>query len=379
MIVIFGVFFSIIVLSCNHHITGNSKLKNENTYNVEGKINGMDSGWLYLGMYDTSLKAPLFFFDSTRIIDSNFQFKGKFSSPMPCKIMVKNLKFLWPATHYFILDTGFTKVQLFKDSMANSLITGPPSQEQFMTFHKKLYDLEIPFQKNFSLRDKGIISVDSLNTLEEAFYHKKSELLLQQVKENPGSIISAFIVKNNLNYEIDIPTLEEIYNVLTNKNNYFAKSILNYLNVLVAKKKIGIGSQAPYFKITDNKNRVITNKTFEGNYLLIDFWASWCVGCREENPYLANAYKKFAGRGLEIMSISLDVNKQSWEDAIKKDNLSWIQACNLKNPDNNEISRNFGITLIPANFLIDREGRIIARDLMGNEIEKELTKFLGEN
>ena len=222
-------FSFLIMMPCNRHITGKSKFKPENTYNIEGKINGMDSGWLYLGMYDTSRKAPLVFFDSTKIIGSNFQFKGKFTDPTPCKIMVKNLKFLWPATHYFILDTGLTKVQLFKGSMGNSVITGPKSQEQFMAFNKKIYDLEISFDKNFSLQRKGIISADSLNTLEEAFYHKKSDLLLQQVKANPGSIISAFIVKNNLNYEIGIPILEKIYNSLTNKDNYYARSILNYL------------------------------------------------------------------------------------------------------------------------------------------------------
>jgi|GEM_PF-455738 len=375
---IFLTFSFLIMMSCNRHIAGNSKLKIENTYNIEGKINGLDSGWLYLGMYDTTLKAPLVFFDSTKIIDSNFQFKGIFTNPAPCKIMVKNLKFEWPYTHYFILDTGLTKVQLFKDSMANSMITGPKSQEQFMAFNKKLYDLEISFDKNFSLRSKGIISADSLNTLEEAFYHKKSDLLLQQVKANPGSIISAFIVKNNLNYIIDIPTLEEIYNSLTNKDTYYARSILNYSKVLVARTKTDIGFQAPYFNIIDSKSREITNEAFKGKYLLIDFWASWCVGCREENPYLVKAYKKFAGKGLEMISISVDMNKQDWKDAIKKDKLSWIQVCDLKSPDHNIISRDFGIVLIPTNFLIDKEGKIVAKDLMDENIEKELQKYLGK-
>lgn len=375
---IFLTFSFLIMMSCNHHIAGKSILKAENTYYIEGKINGMDSGWLYLGMYDTSRKAPLVFFDSTKIIDSNFQFKGKFTDPAPCKIMVKNLKFLWPYTHYFILDTGLTKVQLFKDSMDNSVITGPKSQEQFMAFNKKLYDLEISFDKNFSLQSKGIISADSLNKLEEAFYHKKSDLLLQQVKANPGSIISAFIVKNNLNYIIDIPTLEEIYNSLTNKDNYYAQSILNYSKVLVARTETGIGFQAPYFNITDSKSREITNETFKGKYLLIDFWASWCAGCREENPYLVKAYKRFAGKGFEMMSVSSDMNKENWENAIKKDTLTWIQACDLKSPDKNEIFRDFGIVLIPTNFLIDKEGKIVAKDLMGENIEKQLQKYLGE-
>lgn len=122
LVIIFLSLSFILPMSCNRHISGDSKIKIENTYNLKGKINELDSGWLYLEMYDTSRKSPLTIFDSTRIINSYFQFKGKFTNLMPCKIMVKNLEFLWPYTHYFILDTSLTKVQLFKDSMANSVI-----------------------------------------------------------------------------------------------------------------------------------------------------------------------------------------------------------------------------------------------------------------
>ncbi|HUZ60148.1 MAG TPA: thioredoxin-like domain-containing protein [Hanamia sp.] len=79
-----------------------------------------------------------------------------------------------------------------------------------------------------------------------------------------------------------------------------------------------------------------------------------------------------------MISISVDMNKQDWEDAIKKDNLSWIQACDLKSPDHNIISRDFGIVIIPTNFLIDKEGKIVAKDLMDENIEKVLQKYLGK-
>jgi thiol-disulfide isomerase/thioredoxin len=338
----------------------------------------MDSGIVFLGTYDTTRKRPLIILDSARIFNSYFHFKGLLTTPLICKLKIDS-KYVWPYSHYFVLDTGTTNVKLFKDSMASSIIIANKSTEEYNAFNKKLHDLALSFGSYFSLRDKGIISADSLNKLKKVFYDKKSGLMFQQVETNPGSIVSAFIVKNNLNYEIDIPTLEKIYNLLTDKNNYYAKSILNYLNVLIAKTKTGIGSQVPYFSITDNKKREITNETFMGKYLLIDFWASWCAPCREETPYLLNAYKKFAGKGLKIISISVDVNKQSWEDAIKKDKLPWIQACNLEDPDSNKISRDFGITFIPANFLIDKEGKIVAKNLMRQDIEKELKRFLGKD
>ena len=375
-LVFFFSAFLIISCSSNRHIRVNAK--STNTYFIQGKIENIDSGIVFLGTYDTTRRGPLIILDSARISGSYFHFKGLLSAPLICKLKI-NLQYRWPYSHYFVLDTGTTNVKLFKDSMASSIIIANKSTEQYNAFNKKLHDLALSFGNYYSLRDKGIISADSLNKLKKAFYDKKSELLFQQVKANPGSIVSAFIVKNNLNYDIDIPTLEKIYNVLTDKNNYYAKSVLNYLNLLIAQTKTGIGSQAPYFSISDNKKREITNETFKGKYLLIDFWASWCAPCREENPYLLNAYKKFAGRGLEMMSVSVDVDKQSWEDAIKKDKLSWIQACDLKSLDSNKIARDFGITLIPANFLIDKEGKIVAKDLMGKDIEKELQRFFGKD
>ncbi|MEO9211322.1 MAG: TlpA disulfide reductase family protein [Ginsengibacter sp.] len=378
MIRLLGFLSTFLLISCSSHRHISINPKPTENYFLQGKIDDYDSGIVYLGTYDTTRKGPLIILDSARIFNSYFHFKGLLAASLICKLKIDS-KHVWPYSHYFVLDTGTTNVKLFKDSMANSVITANKLTEKYNAFNKKLHDLAISFDSNFSLHDKGIISTDSLNKLEKAFYGKKSELLLQQVKANPGSIVSAFIVKNNLNYEIDLPILENIYNLLTDKNNYYARSILNYLNVLLAKTKTGIGFEAPHFNITDNKNREITNETFKGKYLLIDFWASWCVGCREENPYFVNAYKKFAGKGLEMISISIDVEKQSWEDAIKKDKLSWIQACNLKGPDSNKISRDFGITLIPANFLIDKEGNIVAKDLMGKDIEKELERLLGED
>lgn len=364
-----------IAISCNNHKDGDLKDKKENTYILKGKIEDRDSGWLYLGMNDTSKKKPLIIFDSAQILLSNFEFKGKFINSVPCKIMVKNLEFGWPYTYYTILDTGLTNVQLFKDSMANSIIVGPKSQEQLNGFNKKMRGLEISFQKNYPLYKKGYITADSLNALEGIFYRKKYGLILQYVKEMPGSIVSAFIAWKNLSDEIDISTLEDIYNSISNKDNYYARIMLK---TLVAKKQSGIGIQAPYFKIIDNKNRVLTNDTFKGKYLLLDFWASWCVPCREESPYLVKAYKKFGYKGLEMISISSDINKRNWENAVKMDKLEWIQVCDLKGPDS-KIVQDFGVLGIPTNYLIDKEGRIVAKNLRGKDMEKELQRFLEKN
>jgi len=169
---------------------------------------------------------------------------------------------------------------------------------------------------------------------------------------------------------IDRPMFERICYALGNADNYFTTYISSKLAV---RKQTIIGMQVPSFEIIDNKNTTFTNDSFKGKYLLLDFWASWCKPCREENPNLVEAYHKYADKGLEVVSLSVDHNKEEWEKAIKEDTLDWIQVC--VGP-HSKIEENFGINFLPSNFLIDPHGKIIAKNLTGKDIDKELGFWL---
>src|SRR5699024_4117188 len=110
---------------------------------------------------------------------------------------------------------------------------------------------------------------------------------------------------------------------------------------------------------------------FRGQYVLLDFWASWCAPCRAENPNLVKAYDRFNEDGFTIFGVSLDENREDWLKAIKEDNLKWTQVSDL-NAWGNEAARKYGIRAIPANFLIDPEGVIIAKDLRGAALKQKL-------
>jgi len=372
MLKTFLALFLFIIISCNNNKDANSKNRQENTYTINGKIGGKDTGWVFLGMDDTTQQSPLIIFDSAKVSGSYFHIHGKLATPLICKMMVKTHG--WPYTHYFVLDTGLTNVKLYNDSMGNSVITGTLLQNQLNVFNKNLFDLDTSFQKKFSLNEKGIVSDDSLNKLERTFYQNKYRLILQQIKLNPTAVTSAFFARSSLRDQIDLSTFEEVCNALGNANNYYARHLLK---ALAEKKQTAIGIDAPYFKITDNKNRTFTNNSFKGKYLLLDFWASWCVPCRAESPYLVKAYKNYRSKGLEMVSISSDKDPQEWQNAVKKDKLTWIQADKL-NGLNRKAIADYGVFVIPSNFLIDTDGRIVAKNLQGEDLEKVLKEQLGK-
>jgi thiol-disulfide isomerase/thioredoxin len=131
-----------------------------------------------------------------------------------------------------------------------------------------------------------------------------------------------------------------------------------------------MGRTAPGFSLPNMEADTVSLSSFKGDYVLLDFWASWCVPCRKENPYLQYLQKKYRNRNFSIVSIAVGDSPVAWQEAIKKDNMTWT---NLFEDPSQPISREqYGVMEIPASFLIDPEGNIIGRDLKGEELEKKL-------
>lgn len=158
------------------------------------------------------------------------------------------------------------------------------------------------------------------------------------------------------------------------KNTAVAQFVERMINL----KNVQIGQPAPDFTIPTIDGKTTSLKNFRGKYLLIDFWASWCAPCREENPNVVQAYNQFKNRNFTILGISLDKDKNAWEQAVKQDGLTWQHASELADFDG-KIVRLYQIEAIPSSFLVDPKGKIIARDLRGDELTSFLNKTLPNN
>lgn len=140
-------------------------------------------------------------------------------------------------------------------------------------------------------------------------------------------------------------------------------------------KKLSIGQMAPDFEMTSTDGKQLKLSQFRGQYVLLDFWASWCGPCREENPNVVKQYNTFKNKNFTILGVSLDSNRDLWLKAIKDDNLTWNHVSELKQWDSNVVKQ-YSIEGIPTSFLLDKQGRIIAKNLRGDELEAFLSKTL---
>ncbi|NML38749.1 TlpA family protein disulfide reductase [Chitinophaga sp. G-6-1-13] len=141
--------------------------------------------------------------------------------------------------------------------------------------------------------------------------------------------------------------------------------------------KTAIGAAAMNFTQNNVSGKAVQLKDYRGKYVLLDFWASWCGPCRAENPNVLDNYEKYHSKGLEILAVSLDDKKDAWVKAIKDDGLTWEHVSDLKGWKN-EVAKEYNIRAVPSNFLIDKEGKIVAVNLRGEELTKKLEEIFGK-
>jgi peroxiredoxin len=195
------------------------------------------------------------------------------------------------------------------------------------------------------------------------------------VTTHPNSPIALYCVNVFAGWDINPELVAPLYAKLpaTTQQSFSGKNLGDRIAIA---RKTAIGNVAPEFVQNDTLGNPIALSSFRGKYVLVDFWASWCGPCRRENPMVVKAFQQFQAKGFTIVGVSLDQPgaKEKWMDAIHKDALTWTHVSDLKYWEN-EVAKQYGIRAIPQNFLLDPSGKIIAKNLNGETLEKKLTEL----
>lgn len=365
-----------LIQSCQSPNSQQSKHSADSTYTITGKIDGLDSGFVYLFNRQSGSEK----FDSSRVKNGLFNFTGKADSPQYFLLGIMDKEQHDKEFHLgFFVQNGRISISGKRDSIDKATITGSPAQDEYNSFiasRKFLDDEEKGLEKIYdSLQKKGDKQgMDSLQKIFKLFGQKEKDFLKGYVKNHPDSYISAMEVYQNFSYNPDAKELDSVYNdlALSIQNSYFGKKIKSVLDIA---EKTAVGNEAPVFAQNDATGKPVSLASYKGKYVLVDFWASWCGPCRAENPNVVKAYQKFHAKGFDILGVSLDADKDKWMEAVKKDNLGWSQVSDLQGWKNN-VAVLYGVEGIPMNFLIDREGKIVGKGLRGEDLESKLGELL---
>ncbi|RDC55186.1 DUF4369 domain-containing protein [Pedobacter chinensis] len=269
------------------------------------------------------------------------------------------------------------------DSLYNAKWTGSKVYNEMKAFEKLVgptvmtvhHNANVTINRATPEQQNDTLYFKALDKQVQAFRKSRGEKMLEFAKTNPNSYfalqsLSELVSGYSTKSDIALP----IFNNLSEKLrlSYGGQGLYKLLN---AHTVTALGAAAPNFTQNDVNGKPVSLSDFKGKYVLIEFWASWCSPCRAESPNLLKQYAAYKDKGFEILGVSVDGDKAKWVDAIKKDGLTWTQISDLKGWDN-EARKVYGISGVPANFLISPEGKIIGSHLMGEVLNKKLAELL---
>ena len=278
------------------------------------------------------------------------------------------------------LEPGIMKIKI-QDSLKDAKVKGGKAQEDFEKqnkwmepFNEKSKALSAQYMQY--RKDKDQAGMDKVEKEFEAMDSTMNQdVYLKFLKENPKSPIALYTLENYAGYDIDPSVIEPMFDKLSQeaKNTASGKAFSSRINIA---KKTAVGAMAMDFTQNDTLEKPVSLHDFKGKYVLVDFWASWCGPCRAENPNVVKAYNKYKDKNFTVLGVSLDQpgKKQSWLDAIHKDSLTWTHVSDLKFW-NNAVAQQYGIRAISQNLLIDPSGKIIAKNIRGEELNQKLDEI----
>ncbi|SFE40873.1 Peroxiredoxin [Chitinophaga sp. CF118] len=347
-------------------------------YTIKGTINGITTGTAYL-IHEWKDKTIT---DSVKVKDGSFIFTGITPEPLIYTLKISGVK----QQKNFFVENKVMTVQADKDSIYKAVVKGSWENDIFNEFYNVKWKIVTQKAGDIYTRldvanQKGKVKLDEVTS--KAFDQEflkldtlNDSVISEFVKQNTGSVAAASIIQDRfINYPYH-ERAKELLAIMSDKvkQSVYGKQIQASLDL---DAKTAIGVVAPDFSMADTTGKAVKLSDLRGKYVLVDFWASWCGPCRKENPNVVKVYKAYHDKGFEILGVSLDSKKEPWEKAINADGLTWMHVSDLKGWKNTAAEM-YGVKSVPSSFLLDKDGKVVAKNLRGEALDQKLAEIFNK-
>ncbi len=345
----------------------------DSSFTINGKFEKIKSGTIYLNIYKTSSTTK----DSAKIQNGNFTFKGFVSSPFFGVLTMPSKQ-----DDYFTFYVEPVSLSISGgDSLKLLTVKGSPINDDDKLLKERMKYITQWEDANNKIYDeahktKNIQVMDSLDAVDDSILLAKRKVVSGFVQSYPNSMRAAMAILENYGYYAEASDVQPLYDELSPAIKNSAKGI-EIKKMIDSYSNVAIGKTAPEISQSDTSGKTISLSSLHGKYVLVDFWASWCGPCRRENPKVVAAYNQFKDKGFTIYAVSYDTKKDRWEKAINDDKLAWNQVSELTGWMNTT-SDQYGIKAIPSNLLLDKDGKIVAKNLFGKNLTDKLAELIAK-
>jgi len=344
-------------------------------YKINGTIAGVEEGQAILSKIENGRPSNV---DTAQIVAGKFTFTGSEDVPQVYLIFIDDIQ----TPIMFFGENGNININVAdKEKITDAEITGSPTNEVFTKFvdelpgRARLEELQAEFQKAMMSNEKE--TMEALKAEANELIEEQKAYFIKFIKENTSNVVGAYLA-NQAVRDLDFEEFKELvgqFEANLGEHMYVTSLKEMFANVEKAenaKKATEIGAVAPEFSLESITGDSIALSSLKGKYVLVDFWASWCKPCRAENPNVVKAFNTFNGKGFDVLSVSLDRDSAAWKSAVEEDGMVWNHVIDATG----NIAQTYGVEGIPFTLLLDKEGKIIAKNLRGTELEEKLAELL---